>query len=454
MTMRKFFIRTKKLKGMATLYVRIQKRNPAINLMINSRIQVDIEAFNKRNFYNTAAGKEVFRKEERIDALLDALMNKGVYDKRNIDEAISDLVYSEENDFLQKREEQKKVRMEHDEERRRKDVILYLENYYKGIKSGAIKTDNETYTRNTVKNWHTFMVTLKRFYAGNPFSWDDVNKALINKFTLFVEEEGYLPTSINKYLTCFRALMGYSLADGYHANMACLTMFKKKKITELNKQREIYLTANELNALYEMKLTGLCDKARDVFLVGCYTCQRFSDYSRLEPGNFTITAKGTKVVRIEQKKTKNPVVIPILNDNLLAIARKYDFQIPAIIDVVLNRKIKEILKDLSAEVPSLAKRERTILNLREKRAEEQGKIKFERDTKGYVVKPRYELVTTHTARRTGITLLYLSGLFDTIQMMSISGHKTEKTFLDYIKLSSDELADMIAKKAGDRKELF
>lgn len=69
-----------------------------------------------------------------------------------------------------------------------------------------------------------------------------------------------------------------------------------------------------------MPLEGLKDKVRDVFLVGCYTCQRFSDYARLEKENFTKTAKGTKVVRIVQEKTGNDVVIPILNDNLLHIA--------------------------------------------------------------------------------------------------------------------------------------
>lgn len=75
-----------------------------------------------------------------------------------------------------------------------------------------------------------------------------------------------------------------------------------------------------------------------------------------------------------------------------------------------------------------------------------------RDAKGYVVKPRYDLVSSHTARRSGITNLYLTGLFDSFQMMSVSGHKDEKTFNEYIKLSSDEIADAIAKKLEERNK--
>ena len=65
------------------------------------------------------------------------------------------------------------------------------------------------------------------------------------------------------------------------------------------------------------------------------------------------------------------------------------------------------------------------------------------------------MLSSHTARRSGITNLYLSGNFDTYQMMSISGHKDEKTFYEYIKLSSDEVADSIAQKKEEHKnELF
>ena len=152
-------------------------------------------------------------------------------------------------------------------------------------------------------------------------------------------------------------------------------------------------------------------------------------------------------MRLIQKKTSTPVVVPIMNDNLLRIAERYDFNIPEISDVILNRYIKDILKRLSEEVLSLQKTEITKLTMREREMEERGDAEFMRnDDDGDVIKYRYDLVTSHTARRSGITNLYLTGLFDTVQMMSISGHKDQRTFFDYIKLSSDEIADKIMEK--------
>ena len=322
----------------------------------------------------------------------------------------------------------------------------------KGIKNGQIKNGAENYTPNTCKVWSNFLGILKRFIQIYPFTWEDINKTLANRFVTFMEEDGYMTTSINKYIICFKAMIRNAMYQELHNNPVALGAFSKKKVQEADKAKEIYLEEAELQSLYEMRLEGLRDRVRDVFLVGCYTCQRFSDYSRLRRENFTTTAKGTKVVRIVQEKTGNSVVIPVLNDNLLHIAEKYDYNIPKVSDVILNRYIKQILKDLSFSVPSLARKERTLLTMKEREKEEQELTFFERDDKGHVIKPRYELVSSHTARRSGITNLYLSGSFDNFQMMSISGHKDEKTFSDYIKLSSDEVADTIAKKMDERKK--
>ena len=84
--------------------------------------------------------------------------------------------------------------------------------------------------------------------------------------------------------------------------------------------------------------------------------------------------------------------------------------------------------------------------MREREMEGRGNAEFMRNENGDVIKYRYGLVTLHTACWSGITNLYLTGLFDTVQMMSICGHKDQRTFFDYIKLSSDEIADRIMEK--------
>lgn len=465
--MSNYFLRTKKEKGTASVYLRVQKRNPKLNILVCSKVSVDIQQWDKvtqdvakwNDYCKTQDGRKVKETLDSISSAIDNLISQGIYDKARIDEVVEDVVFREERERQriqeeEERQEQERLRQikEQEEEARKADVILFLENFLEGIKNGRIKNGAENYTLNTCKVWSNFLGILKRFIQISPFTWKDINKALADRFVSFMEKNGYMVTSINKYIICFKAMIQNAMDQELHNNLIALRAFSKKKIQETDKAKEIYLTKAELQALYEMPLEGLKDKVRDVFLVGCYTCQRFSDYARLEQENFTKTAKGTKVVRIVQEKTGNDVVIPILNDNLLHIAEKYGYDIPKVNDVILNRYIKQILKELSSTVPSLARKERTLLTMKEREKEKQGLVSFERDNKGNVIKPRYELVSSHTARRSGITNLYLSGNFDTYQMMSISGHRDEKTFYEYIKLSSDEVADSIAKKMDERKE--
>ena len=79
--------------------------------------------------------------------------------------------------------------------------------------------------------------------------------------------------------------------------------------------------------------------------------------------------------------------------------------------------------------------------MKQKKQEELDEMAIERNDKGEVFMPRYDCVNTHTARRSGITNIYLSHKFTIVQMMHVSGHKTQKTF---IKLSSEEIDDEIA----------
>ena len=52
--------------------------------------------------------------------------------------------------------------------------------------------------------------------------------------------------------------------------------------------------------------------------------------------------------------------------------------------------------------------------------------------------PKYELVTSHICRRSFATNLY--GKIDTLTIMKITGHKTERQFLEYIKITPKEYA--------------
>ena len=78
--------------------------------------------------------------------------------------------------------------------------------------------------------------------------------------------------------------------------------------------------------------------------------------------------------------------------------------------------------------------------------ENNGQPLFERNEKGEIMRHKWELVSSHTGRRSGITNLYKTGILDSREIMSISGHKSEQVYKGYIKISVSEQADRIFEK--------
>lgn len=471
--MRKYFIRkSAKESGLVVLWTRVQRRNPKIDLWFSSYVYVDRETWEEatkgdlsawNKFIETEDGAAIKGKLESIDATIKNLTKQGIFDKDVIDDAIKGVAFAEEREVQAEREQQEQERKAKEEQlkaqaeaERNANVMLYIDEVIAAMKNHTRKTaDGSNYKDNSIKAWQSFRGVLARFMEKHPFTWADINRNFAVKFQCYMEqEEGYLPKTCNKYLVTFRAFTQMALNDGKHTNTQAVAYkagtFHEKRIKDSDKKVEVYLNMAELQALYDMPLTGLQEQVRDTFLIGTYLCQRYSDFSSLSPKNITKTNRGTDVVKLEQQKTGTKVVIPIVTiwgDNLSKLLKKYDYHIPKISDAITNRYLKTICALCAVNTPSLNEDKETVLTLLERKAEQEGKMKFRRNEKGVPIKHKYECVTTHTARRSGITNLVASGLFTTHQLMSISGHLTERNFWLYVKLSGDEKADTIAEIA-------
>ena len=326
------------------------------------------------------------------------------------------------------------------------------------MESGTNRNNGRKFSQSTIQQWKNFHRLLFRYEQSyGAIDFREINTAFWDRFKQFCEDEGLMHKSTNKYLAVFRALISYAQANGIEVSETALQSYHKVPIFDDDSKAKTYLNEQELQALYEMKLSGMKERVRDIFMLGCYLGQRVSDYNNLTKSDFTTTRRGNRVVSFTQEKTNNAVVVPIIYDNVYSIAEKYNYNFPRLSHSVINRYIKRILADLSTTLPSLRQTLRTAITLKEQQAEARGTMHFERDAKGYVVKPRYEMVSTHTARRSCITNLYLSNRFTISQLMSISGHKSEKAFNEYICCSSEEIADVIAeiaKKSKTEHDLF
>ena len=471
-TLSRFYILKKdENKEKATLFVRVQAPNRRIDVQFTTRIQVGVAEWKAAVADEDSLARhrkqnpKLHDKLGRIEVMLEREMSASQFDRQHIRSEMLAISDPKKYEIQRAQEEaEKKARLEEEHTRQEQERLIqegieaekakiwnYLSRFCADIKSGKRLNGNDRYSTGTVKSWHSFMRLYDDFDKKHQYTWEMVNREFTARFLAYMEKHNYMITAQNKYLVTFRALVGYAYTDGVHNNNRATQCFSKKKIDEKDKAAEIYLTSAELQALYEMPLTGLQEQVRDIFLVGCYTCQRVSDYNNISPDSFTTTAKGTPIIRLTQQKTHTEVKIPIMNPNLQAICEKYGYNLPSVVDVILNRYIKEILKELSETVPSLAVKVRTKLTMKQRKQEDDGRITVERNSKGEVMMPRYNCVTTHTARRSGITNMYLTHKYTILQMMHVSGHKTQKTFMDYIKLSSDEIADEIDAIANQTK---
>ena len=70
--------------------------------------------------------------------------------------------------------------------------------------------------------------------------------------------------------------------------------------------------------------------------------------------------------------------------------------------------------------------------------------KIRGDRKSVEKHQRWELVSTHTARRTGATLLYKSGVPIALCRLC-TGHTTDQMFMRYLKIGKEEGAQLLAK---------
>ena len=330
------------------------------------------------------------------------------------------------------------------------NVKKFVHTYIEGVANGKIlNSKGKKYSSNSIKTWKQFRRVFNECYKNQSFTWEDLSQTLIHQFLNHMEKEGYMGETKNRYIGIFSTLITISEKQKLHTNGIARKWLSTSIVQDDEKRTLIYLTKDELKDLYNMDLTGLKEQVRDVFLIACYTALRYSDFRKIKKGCIGFTEKGTKVIRIVQQKTKGQVVIPIINDELETLLKKYDYTVPDICGQIINRYIKDICKELSETHSSLAVKMRTLLTKTERDGMNSGKLDFEYDREGFPIKSKYELISCHTARRTAVTNMYLSGKFSTRQIMSVSGHKKETTFLKYIRLSLDEKADDVANAASD-----
>lgn len=309
-------------------------------------------------------------------------------------------------------------------------ILEYTSMKILSMKSHTFLNRGEPYTENAILNWVKFYNVWNAFSKEQckEFIFDDISMNTYNDFISFCDSLQFRQSTKCLYITILKAVMSYAFTDGT-SNNRLFTSRNFRSHLSYRDNTKIYLTHIEINKIEQLNLKNksTLDKVRDVFLIGCYTGLRVSDYSTLTIQDIeTIEMNGNKyqIIRKKQKKTGNEVIIPILNNKILAILKKWGEMLPKTGLSTINDRIKTIC--YLAGITDTIKKYDNI----------GGIDKIEVTTKD-------RMVSSHTARRSCITNLYLDGKLDIVQIMSISGHKTEQAFFKYLCYSSEECAKRI-----------
>lgn len=301
----------------------------------------------------------------------------------------------------------------------------YIKKFIQDCTAGRRLTEKkQIYKPLTIKNFKGFQVQFDEFQESirKVLNYNDITIDLYDSLIQFFNAKNYSPNTIGRHIKNLKSIMRNARDEGLHSNFET----ERKKFKAIRAEvKNIYLSETELNKMYALNLSHEpnLELARDVFLVGCYTAQRFSDYSRIKKDNVRFLENGHKVIDLIQKKTGERVIIPV-SSQLDELLKKYDYTVPLIYEQKLNQRIKDVGESAGIDNTEI------IESIK-------GGMKVERKVF------KFDLIKTHTARRSGCTNMYLAGI-PSIDIMKISGHKTEKEFLKYINVTKEETAQSLS----------
>ena len=237
---------------------------------------------------------------------------------------------------------------------------------------------------------------------------------------------GLRNTTIYKKLGYLRWFLNWATDKGYNSNKAYKAFRPTLKQTQ---KKVIFLTKEELARIKSLDLSGknvFMEPVRDVFLFCCFSGLRHSDANNLRRSDI----KGDHI-EITTVKTADSISIE-LNDVTKAILDKYrdvpfkdNKALPNLTNQAMNRDLKMLCKLAGID-------------------EEIRITTYKGNTRLDEIHPKWELVGTHTGRRTFIVNALSLGISPSI-VMKWTGHADYASMKPYIDIVDSAKAESMTR---------
>ena len=309
-------------------------------------------------------------------------------------------------------------------------IVDYLKEFLDTAGSRLVKKNNgETgfIQRSTINQYKSTLNSLKQFetFKKTKIKFKDLSLKFHKDYLEFLfGEKNYGKSTVGTRIKTIKTLAKYAKIDEIEVNEA---VFSRGFFKPHQKSLDTYLNSGEVQKLFEIDLSHnkRLNRVRDLFIVGVWTGLRISDFSKIKKENLN-----DGLIEIDEiQKTGAAIVLPI-HPQVEQIIEKNNGNFPKPIS---HQKFNDYIKELCKLVGI------------DKMTEGTKTMKTEhgpRKVNGTF--PKYELISSHTCRRSFCTNNY--GVFSNAQLMAISGHKSETVFLNYIKVTPKEHAENMRDK--------
>jgi len=272
-----------------------------------------------------------------------------------------------------------------------------------------------TKTIRTIKGYECLREKLLKFSEAKNYSisFENLDYHFYEAFVSYMlNDQNNLNNTVGNYIKNLKVFLRYAADHEYITEPVNLRKFKVFR----DEVDLVYLTESELMTIYkkddfEKRLSNV----KDIFCFACFTGLRFSDIDKLNNTHIK-----DNYLELKTEKTRDLLRIP-LNIYAKEILRRYKgkFDGKPLPTGLSNQTTNGYLKEIGE-----------ICEINEVVSFEQ----FSGGRKKVTTKHKFELVTTHTARRTFVTLALEKGIRAEV-VMAMTGHKSYKSFQKYIKIT-------------------
>lgn len=301
--------------------------------------------------------------------------------------------------------------------------------------------ETNQWTVSTYQKFAALKKHLKGWRKRRQLTFEDFSEAGFNDFIAFLRDEKQMKnSSIGNQIGFVKWFLRWAYAKGFHSNRTFQVYMPKLKNAQ---KKVVFLDWEELMTVYNyvvppngtsITLTdangkqyqkivhdaAAIEKSRDIFCFCCFTSLRYSDAHNLKHSNID-----GNVMTLTTIKTADTISIE-LNKYALAILEKYkqpvkgDFVFPSITNQRMNIYVKDLCE--LCEINQFITR-----------------THFRGSERVDETMPKFELIGTHTGRRTFICNALMLGIPAEI-VMKWTGHSDYKTMKPYIDVTNDAKA--------------